>query len=462
MVLGGVLSLAVPLLWSCGEPEPPPGPQNVLFILVDDLNTRLGSYGDSLARTPNIDRLAERGVRFDRAYAQFPLCSPSRASLLSGRYPEATGVWHNNSPWREVLGETDFLPEHFMRHGYTTARVGKLAHRARTLRWTPSEAAWLREGLSRISLAGGLPLQWHGPDVEDSGLVDGRTALRAIEFLEQPRTEPFFLAVGFVKPHLPFQAPLKYHKTNPPHRFRFRREDPRHLDDVPEIALTHNPAEQAMSLGRRRRAVSAYYACVEYIDAQVGLLMEAMDRANLWENTIVVFASDHGFHLGEHAGLWRKGTLFEESLRVPLIVVAPRKPAGAVVPGPVELVDLFPTLTELAGIPTPGGLHGASLVPVLREPEAERTGQAYSTVRYPPDGRTGWSIRTNRYRYAVWEDEEQELLYDHRKDPWEQTNLANDPERARTLAKMRRLLTAKRASVSEDTTERGSESADAP
>ncbi len=193
----------------------------------------------------------------------------------------------------------------------------------------------------------------------------------------------------------------------------------------------------------RQRAIAAYYACVEYIDAQVGLLMDALDREGLWENTIVVLVSDHGFHLGEHLGLWRKGTLFEESLRAPLIIAAPGMTVGGVVPGPVEFIDIYPTLVELAGLPGPPGLQGRSLVPLLRDPGADHPAQAYSVVRWL-DGRMGRSIRTKRYRYSVWDDEERAVLYDYKRDPYEYDNLAADPRRARTVARLHRLLESKR------------------
>ena len=433
--------LAHAVLVGCAGSEEALRPPNVLLIVVDDLNTRLGSYGDPLARSPNIDRLADLGVRFDRAYSQFPICNPSRASMLTGRYPETTGVYFIGDGRRGVPEGVDWLPEHFIHHGYRATPIGKISHHGQ-VRWAkPTPAEKLAALPFSVSLAG-LPLQWGSPDMADEALPDGKSALLAVQALEQRGDKPFFLAVGFFKPHLPFQAPRKYYQTNPPWRFSLPREDPHHLDDVPEIALSHEAQDATLSWQRRQRAIAAYYACIEYIDTQIGLIMAALDREGLWESTIVVLVSDHGFHLGEHLGLWRKGTLFEESLRVPLVIAAPGMTAGGVVPGPVELIDIYPTLVELARLPGPPGLQGRSLVPLLRDPSAPNVGQAYSVVRWL-DGRMGRSIRTKRYRYSVWDDEERAVLYDYKRDPYEYVNLATDPRRAGTVARLAKLLDQK-------------------
>ncbi len=444
----GVARLAVLLLGlalaaaGCSERPEPSGPPNVLLIFVDDLNTRLSSYGDPIARTPHIDRLAAMGVRFDRAYVQFPLCNPSRASILSGRYPETTQVMSNGVDPRAALGDVDFLPEHFMRHGYHTSRIGKVSHKPGPIRYSPKTA---RERLAsvapRLSFAAPAAIAGRPLDADDSEVLDGQQARVAARLLALERDQPFFLAVGFHKPHLPFSAPRKYFENYPWWTMGVPREDPRHLDDVPAVAAVHDPRDVAMPLAKQQRAIAAYYACIEFVDAQIGLMLDVLDEREMWDETIVVLVSDHGFHLGEHLGLWRKGTLFEQSLRVPLLIAAPGAPRGATVTNPVETVSLYPTLSELAGLPTPAGVQGESLVPFMREPAGEHRSTAYSIVRFDSD-RIGRSIRTERYRYSTW-GEDGAVLYDHKRDPHEYVNLIEEPKRARTVKRLQRLLDEK-------------------
>ncbi len=416
---------------------------NVLLIVVDDLNTRVASYGDPIARTPNIDRLAALGVRFDRAYVQFPLCNPSRASMLSGRYPETTRVTRNATDPRHHIGDVDFLPEHFLRHGYQTARVGKVSHKPGSIRYSPPSG---RDAVAALrpdfSFGAPIPVVGRPLDVDDAQMADGQYARAAARLLELDRDRPYFLGVGFLKPHLPFEAPRKYFENYPFQSIQLPAEDPDHLRDVPEVAAVRDPRDLAMSRPRRQRAVAAYYACIEFVDAQIGLLLDVLDREQLWDETIVVLVSDHGFHLGEHLGLWRKGTLFEQALRVPLVIAAPGMPRGAVVATPVELVDIYPTLAELAGLPAPQGLQGRSLAPLMREPGARRRDGAYSIIRFDGD-RMGRSIRTRRYRYSTWDGVGGGVLYDHLRDPAESVNLIADPARATTVRRMQKLLDRK-------------------
>lgn len=439
-----LLLAAALALGACQPPQEAAGPPNVLMIVVDDLGARLASYGDPIARTPNIDRLADLGVRFDRAYVQFPLCNPSRTSMLSGRYPETTRILSNSPDPRLALGDVDFLPEHFLGHGYRTAAVGKIAHKPGSIRYSPPTGRDAIAALNpRFSFAAApVPIRGRPLDVDDPQTIDGRYARTAARLLEVDRDQPFFLAVGFLKPHLPFDAPRKYFENYPFWSIRLPVEDPDHLRDVPEIATWYFPPDLTMPPARRQRAVAAYYACVEFVDAQIGLLLDVLDRKQLWDDTIVVLVSDHGFHLGEHLGLWRKGTLFEQSLRVPLVIAAPGMPRGAVVASPVELVDLYPTLVELAGLPPADGLQGRSLAPLMREPGAARGGSAYSIIRFGGK-QIGRSIRTHRYRYSAWDGVEGAVLYDYRRDPHEHKNLAGDPRRAGTVRRMQKLLEEK-------------------
>lgn len=426
--------------------------KNVLFIAVDDLNTCLGCYGHPVVKSPNIDRLAARGMRFDRAYCQYPLCNPSRTSFLSGRRPDTTRIFDNTTPPRTHLGNVVFLPEYFRQHGYFTARVGKIAHGtfADAVSWDISEEprGGGRQGgqqarprqQRRQGTADAAAALWHATDNTDQQEPDGRIARRVVELLEQHKDEPFFIAAGFHKPHIPWVAPQKYFAMYPPDSLRLPEEPADDRADVPALAFNRNANFASITdEASRKKAISAYYACVTFLDAQVGVVLEALDRLQLWDNTVVVFFSDHGFHLGEHGGLWAKMSLFEESARVPLVVVAPGKKANVACSNLVELVDLYPTLTELCGLPTPEGMEGTSFAPLLDDPQRPWKKAAFTQVQR---GRNvmGRSIRTERYRYTEWNNEESAELYDHHTDPYEYTNLARDPAHKEVVAELRRLL----------------------
>jgi iduronate 2-sulfatase len=434
-------------------PEPSAAPPlNVLLVTVDDLGARLGSYGAAV-RTPHVDRLARLGRRFDRAYAQYSSCSPSRTSFMTGWRPERTGVWSNAQPPRAQLAGAVPLQEHFRAHGYFTARVGKVFHGPYEdqFRWDLAEhTPYAEADEDEPSERGhGMASWWRPTDNADADEPDGRAARRAAALIEQPRGRPFFIAVGFNKPHLRWVAPRRYFDLYPPSLVRWTPDPAADFADIPEIAIARRAPRFAGALlggplepeDLRAQAIAAYQACTSFMDAQVGVLLAALDRARLWPRTAVVFTSDHGFHLGEHTGLWRKNTLFEESLRVPLVIVAPGlarrgEPALRV----VELVDLYPTLVELARLPPPPLLDGVSLVEVLRDPAAQVKDAARSVAeRVPPE--LGQSLRTERWRYTLWPDGSQEL-YDHRRDPGERRNLAGDPGQAATLQDLRARLVA--------------------
>jgi uncharacterized sulfatase len=445
-------------------------PPSVLLILVDDLTTDLGAYGNDQVETPHLDRLAGRGTRFAHAYAQFPLCHPSRISLLAGRYPEATGVFDNETDARIVLRDAAFLPEHFRRHGYRTARFGKIVHTEHkaSIAWgepldLPATAG--TEGAPALDLAAAMrerqmpsppgvrrltgdrrAVGWQAAEGEDAGQPDGRIARRAAAWLEAQHGEPFFLAVGFNKPHPPFVAPRRY----------FDRYDPSSLvlddpsdppPDIPAAALDFALVDSAMTEAQRRRATAAYYACISFVDTQVGLLLDALDRLALWEDTIVVLASDHGMHLGERGGLWRKLTLFEEALRVPLLVVVPGGTPGSVVVSPVELVDLYPTLSELAGLAPPPGLQGTSLAAQLLDPQAPGRAAAYSVLGLHPAA-LGRTVRTECYRYVAWPGDGQGELWDLVADPHSTRNLFSDPRHRPQVEELSQLLDARRRGAS--------------
>lgn len=396
---------------------------NVLLITLDDMNTSLGSYGHAVVKSPNIDRLARRGVRFDRAYSQFSLCNPSRTSFMSGRRPETTGVLRNGDPVRIKLKDELFMPEYFGQNGYFTAAIGKVMHDR-----VPNALKWdLFEGPAQV---GGIPDEkqcggdwWCATDNKDEEERDGRVARRIIQLLGQNRDRPFFISAGFSLPHAPYYAPRKYFDLYP-------------LETIP-LPAPH-PDDQTTDEDKRRSR-AAYYACVSFVDAQIGLILDELERLALAANTIIVFTSDHGYHLGEH-GIWDKKTLYEESVHVPLIVIAPNKQTGASSSRLVELVDLYPTLAELCGLATPEGLEGTSFVPLLTDPSRAWKRAAFASTIKSKKSPLFHSVRTDRYAYIESAGEDPAELYDHQKDPKEMRNVATDPAYQKTVAEMKKLL----------------------
>jgi iduronate 2-sulfatase len=438
---------------------------NVLFLMADDLNNDLGAYGAPV-RSPNIDRLAARGVRFDRAYTQYPLCSPSRSSLLTGRRPNATGVLTNPvaktpmSPhFREKLPDAVTLPQLFRTSGWLAARVAKLYHYGVPnqigtgglddyLSWdiTVNPRGHDREVHDRIfSLRPGqfgATLSWLGDEGPDGEQTDGIAAAEAVRLLERFKRngESFFLAVGFYRPHTPYVAPKRYFDMYPRDPIELPKLSDADRSRTPEAAYRSSLKEQdSMTDDQRREAIQAYWASITFMDAQVGHVLDALDRLDLSNNTVVVFTSDHGYHLGDH-GLWQKMSAFERSARVPLIIAAPGgKAHGASARGMAELVDLFPTLADLAGLKPTTPVDGVSLAPMLQDPKAIVKDAAFTQVR------NGYAVRTDRWRYIEWEGGQQGMqLYDMDKDPNETTNLANDARHAATVNDLRARVAAYR------------------
>lgn len=436
---------------------------NVLLIIADDLNTALSCYGHRLVKTPHIDRLARGGVLFDRAYCQYPLCNPTRASLLTGLRPDSTRVYGNGAHFRSAAPDVVTLPEHFRRHGYRTVAIGKVFHDGvpkgsegldDPRSWDRSVVPHGRENSMLETIESLIPgsvggtLSWLADAGDEAELTDAVRAAAAVEFLEQhPREEAFFLAVGFYRPHTPFVAPQRYFAAYPPARIELPERPFEDRDDIPLAALRDKREQLSMTDDQRRSAVQAYYAATSFMDAQVGRLLDALERSGHSDNTIIVFFSDHGYHLGEH-GLWQKQSLFEESARVPLVIAAPRSAGrGRACRSVVELVDLYPTLVELCGLPAPPHLEGTSLAGLLDDPAASVREEAltqalcatYSLARQ--DAPQGYSIRTADFRYTEWNRGREGVeLYDHRRDAGERNNVAFDPAYAEAAAYLRRRL----------------------
>ncbi len=434
---------------------------NVLFIAVDDMNNDLGCYGHPLVKSPNIDRLAKRGVRFDRAYCQFPLCSPSRSSLLTGLRPSTTRVFNLQYHFRTGLPNVVTLPQLFKNSGYYSARVGKIYHYGNPgdigtsgLDDPPSwhhvvnpagrDKTVLESDIMNYTPRRGLGSAMallSDKDGRDEQHTDGKVAREAIRLLEQHKDKPFFIAAGFYKPHTPYVAPQRYFDLYPLEKIRLPQEPAGHLKGVPKPALasTRPWPYFGVTAGQARECKQAYYAAISFVDAQIGNLLDTMDRLRLWDSTVVVFWSDHGYHLAEH-GLWMKQSLFEESARVPLVVVAPgAKGNGKPCVRTVELVDLYPTLADLAGLAPPKDLAGASLKPLLADPARAWDRPAFTQVQR--GGFPGYSVRTERWRYTEWDDGKKGAqLYDHQADPHEYRNLAADPKHAQVVGELKALV----------------------
>ena len=418
-------------------------------MVVDDLNNSLGCYGHSVVKSPNIDRLAARGIRFDRAYCQFPICNPSRTSFLTGLRPDTTGILNNTTPFRSKLPNAVTLPQLFRKNGYFTARLGKVFHSARNMddpqswevRSDPKGTALGKQGQGR-NLTGGRVkwCRWLAAEGKDDDQPDGQIAAEAIGLLEQHRRGPFFIAVGFHKPHDPFIAPKRYFDLYPLASLKPPKDPPDRSAELGQgIGGGWKDEFDRFTDRECREFMRAYYAGISFMDAQLGKITDAMDKLELWQNTIVVFFGDHGYHLGER-GWWNKNTLFELSARAPLIVVTPEiKTAGRGCSGIVEFVDIYPTLADLCELSPPANLEGTSFKPLLNDPELPWKKTAFTQVQR---GRiAGRSVRTERWRYTEWERGTQGAeLYNHDTDPGEYYNLTGDPQYAETIAELKKLL----------------------
>lgn len=491
-----LLESAAPLRVLQGE-----DPLNVLFIIVDDLNTALGSYIGSgtrphyaTASTPNLDRLAMQGIRFENAFVQNPLCNPSRASLLSGLRPSTVDV-HTTGTWpRHKIGdELRMLPEHFHDQGYFTGRVGKVGHNSfeHAVSWDESKFALSRDpaqlfhipgylpgddlsqvrdntwttgsenGMSRQDIFAGtgsgrslsLPLTWRATGESPPMTPDGTTATRIIQLMAENRDKPFFLAAGLHKPHQPWVGPAEFFDQHPVDKIVLPQSAASNADDTPAPSTLVLEDDAAHTDLQKKQAIAAYHAMVTMADHHIGRMLKGLEDLGLADSTIVVFTSDHGFQLNEHGGLWRKQFQFDESIRVPLIVRLPDgRSAGTVSEGIVELVDLYPTLIELAALPSPAhDLEGSSFAPLLDKPDSPWKSAAFSQSRrmtgsgstnsplINEEGYDGRTIRTAKYRYTEWTplDSRRDTLvelYDLEHDPMEYNNLVDDPARVGLVA----------------------------
>ncbi|HEX8913596.1 MAG TPA: sulfatase [Humisphaera sp.] len=485
VTLGAVVALLG--LWAApavaqpaaGSTPPPAGRPNVLFVAFDDLRPAIGCFGDPLAKTPNLDRLAARGVAFTRAYCQQAVCSPSRSSLLTGRRPDQTKVWDLKTHFRTALPDVVTLPQLFKQAGYVTEGLGKIYHdgyddppswsepswKPKARGYGPGGAAALARQQEAFKAAGkdpsaARPLPYESMDAADDALPDGLVANEAVARLKRHKADgkPFFLAVGFLKPHLPFVAPKKYWDLHDPAKFKVpaHRELP---TGAPKFAGNNSgelrayatmPAAGPVSDAEAVNLIHGYYAAASYADAQLGKVLDALDAEGLAGNTVVVVWGDHGWSLGEH-GLWCKHTNYEDAARAPLIVAGPGVPArGARCDRLVEFVDVYPTLAELAGVPRPDGLAGTSLAPLLADPAKAWKPAAFSQYprAIPQKGAgMGYTVRTDRYRLVEWRVKGETAaveLYDHQADPAETVNLAADPAHAATVKELTAMLAAER------------------
>ena len=425
---------------------------NILFFAVDDLRPELGCYGKTYIKSPNIDRIAKSGMVFRRAYCQQAVCSPSRTSLLTGTRPDTSKVWDLVTHFRDAIPNVVTLPQHFRKNGYFVQGMGKIFHPGYddepswSTPWkTPKAETYANLKTAEVKDEDAAPKNktkggpaFESGDVADNFYKDGMVADMAVETIKGlSKKAPFFLAVGFAKPHLPFVSPKQYWDMYNPAQIELA-PNPYHPKDAPEYALTNSnelrnytnmPAEGPISDKLARQLKHGYYAAVSYTDAQIGKVLNELERSGLSRNTIIVLWGDHGWKLGEH-GEWCKHSNVENDTNAPLLLSAPgMKGAGKQSNALVEFVDIYPTLAELAGLPLPAHLEGSSFKPLLDSPDRPWKAAAFS--QYPRRKLMGYSMRTDRYRMTVWVDRQDHTkvdateLYDHRTDPQENTNIAN-------------------------------------
>jgi iduronate 2-sulfatase len=474
MAAGAALSVLGPAVSDARRRSGSSRKMNVLFIAVDDLRPQLGCYGQKQIISPNIDRLAARGLLFERTYCQQAVCAPSRASVLSGTRPDTTKIYDLNTPLRKAMPDIVTLPQHFKNNGYETISIGKIYHHPSDDRegWSTEpyragtfpKGAWKGRGyLSREAIAqveqynkANPKMQGRGPafeaaDVPDNAYPDGCNTDHAIKELNRLKDRPFFLAMGLYKPHLPFNAPKKFWDMYKAGDIKLA-DNPFIPKNAPVYATTtwgelrnyHGiPKEGPCSDELARQLIHGYYACVSYIDSMIGRLLDELDRLKLRDSTVIILWGDHGWKLGEHAG-WCKHTNFELDTHVPMILSVPgMKTAGERTWALTEYVDIYPSLCEACGLEIPGHLEGRSVMPLLDEPGRMWKKAAFS--QYPRGKVMGYTMRTKRFRYTEWQDRKTgkvlaRELYDHEKDPQENVNAVAQPEYKQDVQRLARIL----------------------
>ncbi|MFT6058673.1 MAG: putative sulfatase [Lentimonas sp.] len=430
---------------------------NVIMVVIDDLRTELGCYGVDAMHSPSIDRFAKKGMLFNHAYAQYPVCNPSRSSFLSGLRPDEVGIISNTVPLRRVQPNLVTLPQLFRENGYYTAGIGKIFHLSvdhadeRALFVDPLSWDYFfdaldgttkagRQGEGRNLTNGKIPwATWKAAAGDDADQPDGINNLKVLKVLEDNHERPFFIGYGIHKPHDPFIAPQKYFEFYPKGSTQLA-EEPEGRSKRIKMAIPNDRIFAAFTDQERREFKRAYQAGVSFADAQVGKLMDRLDQLELWDSTIVIIMGDHGYHLGEH-DWWNKVTVFEDGARAPMLIWVPDalgmgKPTDSL----MEFIDLYPTLVDYAGLAPPHKLSGASLRPVLEDPNASVKEAAYTQVTRGPKV-MGRSVRTPRWRYTEWGEGKHGVeLYDHSKDSGEYYNLSANPEYAHVVSKLKQLL----------------------
>lgn len=444
---------------------------NVLFIIADDLTaTAIGAYGNPVPKTPVIDQLAKESTLFTHAYTQYPVCGPSRASFMFGYYPNATQTYGYVSGRENVGEDRPSMAELFKQNGYYTARVSKIYHMGVPIdiekgsdgtddpaswmeKFNSQGPEWTAEGKAElvqnnpdgsIERKGGNVMTIVQADGDDLVHSDGKTAEKASELIRQHKDKPFFLAVGFVRPHVPFVAPAGYFDPFPFAKIKAPDQAPNDWDDIPERGINYVTSVNAeMNQEQKQKAIAAYYASVSYMDAQVGKVLKTLKEEGLEDNTIIVFTSDHGFHLGEHE-FWMKVSLHEESVKVPMMIKVPGK-KPSVVNSFTELLDLYPTLADLAELNTPKAIQGKSLKALIDNPTKKVRDMAFSVSQ----GGKSFLIRTEKWAYIQYNEDASAgmELFDMEKDPKQFNNLAEDPEYAKPLKEMQAKLAKKLSEV---------------
>ena len=430
---------------------------NVLFIMADDLRDFDGAFARDVVKLPNLDRLAARGMRFERAYAQYPVCNPSRSSLLTGLRCEQTGVVDNTTLFRSRLPDLVTLPQLFRQNGWFAGSYGKIYHVGEVAGdvragWTDEGKSWDeakmftatppgKKGDIRELAPGKLAWAKVGAmDGTDDDQPDGQNAVAAIAAIGKQTAagKPWFIGAGFHKPHDPFLVPRKYFDLYPTNSLKLHH-DPADLTAAPPLAIPKGLDKifAEFTDTDRRDFLRAYLAGASFMDAQVGRLLDTLDRLKLWDNTVVIFLGDHGYHLGER-GWWNKATLFDRSCRAPLLIAAPGMKGGQVCRSPVEFVDIYPTLAELCGHKPPHALAGKSLRPVLEDATRAHKEAAFTLVTRGPKN-FGQSVRTARWRFTQWSDGTMEL-YDHDADPEETHDVSAVPDTAAAIAELKTRL----------------------